>query len=147
MWNDGVSLVTWFLIRDEQYDPANPYAQPFQSGLYFRSTKGIADDRPKPTLEAFRFPFVAFREPGKHASVWGRTPPRSPRVVTIQEASKQGWRTIAHLHANGSGIFSGQVAVTNVNGKLRAQLADGRETSLPFGLVPVPDRRVSPFGY
>jgi hypothetical protein len=147
MWNDGVSLVTWFLIRDEQYDPANPYAQPFQSGLYFRSTKGIADDRPKPTLEAFRFPFVAFREPGKHASVWGRTPPRSPRVVTIQEASKQGWRTIAHLHANGSGIFSGQVAVTNVNGKLRAQLANGRETSLPFGLVPVPDRRVSPFGY
>jgi hypothetical protein len=147
MWDAGVSLVTWFLVRDEQYDPTSPYSQPFQSGLYFRSAKGIADDRPKPTLEAFRFPFVAFRKPDEQAFVWGRIPPGSSRVVKIQEGSGRAWRTIGELHANTSGIFSGTVAIGNPNGRLRAQLADGRETSLPFGLTPVPDRKVSPFGY
>ena len=147
MWNDGVSLVTWFLVRDERYDPSDPYAQPFQSGLYFRSSKGAAFDRAKPTREAFRFPFVAFRKPGKHAFVWGRVPPGSSRSVKIQEASNRGWRAVADLRADGSGIFSGTVAVTNWSGSLRARLTGGGEASLPFGLVPVPDRKASPFGY
>ena len=50
MWKAGVSHVTWFLLRDESF-PDNM----FQSGLYVRSSKGIASDRPKLALRAFRF--------------------------------------------------------------------------------------------
>ena len=69
MWYAGVSLVTWYRLRD------GPPDGPVQSGLWFRCTDGIACDAPKPSsLKAFRFPFVAFRSGKRHVRVWGRTP-------------------------------------------------------------------------
>jgi hypothetical protein len=59
MWDQGVSLVTWFLIRDQPFTSTTP----FQAGLYFRGSNGMTSDTPKLALTAFRFPFVAFREP------------------------------------------------------------------------------------
>ena len=75
MWRAGVGLVTWFQLRD---DPLS--RTPYQSGLWFRGGDALASDRPKRSLTAFRFPFVAFRS-RNGVSIWGRAPggARGPR--------------------------------------------------------------------
>ena len=67
MWNQGVSLVTWFMLRDQPFTPSTP----FQAGLYFRGEDGVASDKPKMALTAFRFPFVAFRQPAEKSVMYG----------------------------------------------------------------------------
>ncbi len=59
MWTDGVTLVTWFAIRDDARKGRED-GQIIQSGLYFRG-RSIAHDRAKRSLAAFRSRFVAFR--------------------------------------------------------------------------------------
>jgi len=138
MWKDGVGVVTWFLLRDM------PLSTPFQSGLYLAGPT-LATDSPKPTLRAFRFPFVAF--PAAHGvTVWGRTPAGTAASVAIQRRDGSAWRTVLRLPAARNGIFQGSVPVGLRQGYLRARLADGSDVSLPFGLQAVPDRRISPFG-
>jgi hypothetical protein len=61
MWLSGVSLVTWYLLQDY------PSPSPYQSGFYFNSDS-LADARPKPSLTAFRFPFVAYLRKSASAS-------------------------------------------------------------------------------
>jgi hypothetical protein len=140
MWQDGVSLVTWFYLRD------GPTDQPFQSGLYFRSEKGIAADRPKPALRAFRFPFVAFRERGGAVSFWGRTPFGVKREVFVERAVGGGWRRTASPAVDRYGIFSGRIATAAGSSSLRARLSDGSDVSLPFSLKVPKDRRFCLFG-
>ena len=41
MWNQGVSLVTWFMLRDQPFTPSTP----FRAGLYFRGEDGVASDK------------------------------------------------------------------------------------------------------
>ena len=84
MWRNGVSLVTWFTLVDSPF-PDSPY----QSGLYF------VDGKPKPTLTAFRFPFVALKA-GNRLRLWGRTPLGKPGRVVIQKqagrlAKRRAW--------------------------------------------------------
>jgi hypothetical protein len=69
-WSNDVELVTWLMLRD---DPLNGGL--LQSGLWFRGAT-VQDDKPKPILEAFRFPVVAFPRRSK-VSVWVAR----PRVV------------------------------------------------------------------
>ena len=54
MWSAGVSAVIWFRLQD---DPLR--VSPYQSGFF--TTNGQA----KYSLEAFRFPFVAFEREGR----------------------------------------------------------------------------------
>src|SRR5262249_47937124 len=78
----------------------------FQSGLYFRSGISEEYDLPKPTLTAFRFPFVALPQKGG-TLVWGRTPNRKPlRVIIEQRRAGGGWKRISTLRADRYGIFS-----------------------------------------
>ncbi len=138
MWSSGVSLVTWFTLRDE------PFASsPYQSGLFYRGPS-LARDRPKPAFTAFRFPFVAFPA-GKSISVWGRAPAGKPGAVRIEQHGPGGWSLVARLEANRVGIFSAELT-TRKRGPLRAVLAADGESSLPFGLVSPPDRAYQPFG-
>jgi hypothetical protein len=140
MWDEGVSLVTWFLIRDEPFPQGM-----FQSGLYFRGKAGIESDRPKPALRAFRFPFVTFREPGR-IFFWGRTPAGMPGRVIVEVHRGTGWRRVAAPHTDRHGIFSGRIASVVQIGSLRARLANGSDSSVPFGLRVPPDRRFCPWG-
>jgi hypothetical protein len=136
MWDQGVSLVTWFLLRDK--------ARTFQSGLYFRGPSGISSDKPKLTLTAFRFPFVAFREP-KTKSIWGRSPQGSAAVVVdLQVEDKQ--RVVTRMRPNRHGIFSGRFPSTATTGFVDARLVDGSDAALPFSLVVPPDRPGCAFG-
>jgi hypothetical protein len=138
MWSAGVSLVTWFTLRDQ------PFAtSPYQSGLYYRGAT-LARDRPKPALTAFRFPFVVFPLSGR-VSVWGRTPGSAAGRVLVEQHNASGWRRVAVLEANAVGIFSARLRTTS-RGPLRAVLSSASAKSLPFSLVNVPDRPFQPFG-
>jgi hypothetical protein len=135
MWNQGVSLVTWFQLRDQPFTTS-----PVQSGLYFRGEAGIESDRPKLALTAFRFPFVAFREPKrKTITYWGRSPVGRATVIVEQQISGT-WRTVTRLRPNRHGIFSGRYPNAARSGFVRARLAGGKDEALPFSLVVPPDR-------
>ena len=135
MWAQGVSLVTWFLIRDQSWGNG-----PFQSGLYFRGEDGISSDTPKLALTAFRFPFVAFREPAKRSVMfWGRSPAKRAPVV-VEQKTGGSWRLVDTLRPNRYGIFAGVFPSRARTGFLRARLANGKDAALPFSLVVPPDR-------
>jgi hypothetical protein len=140
MWESGVELVAWLQLRDEPY-PANSY----QSGLYFRGAS-LAQDRPKPALAAFRFPFVAFRE-SDQISVWGRTPTSKAATVYIERKSPGGaWRRVAVLKADRSGIFKSELTLqATPRDYVRARQAGGK-FAVPFSLTRPPDRQLRPFG-
>ena len=138
MWSDGISLVTWFTIRDHPIT-----LSPYQSGLYYAASNP-QNDRPKPALTAFRFPFVAFAQDGK-ISVWGRTPLSNSTAVEVEQQTGSGWKRVATLDANGVGIFSSDLH-TGLKGPLRAVIPEEDVTSLAFSLVRPPDAIYQPFG-
>jgi hypothetical protein len=136
MWAQGVSLVTWYQIRDQPFTDNTP----FQSGLYFRGDDGISSDTPKLALTAFRFPFVTFREPAKRSVMfWGRSPAKRAPVV-IEQTTGASWRLVDTLRPNRYGIFAGEFSSKARSGFLRARLANGKDAALPFSLVVPPDR-------
>jgi hypothetical protein len=136
MWAQGVSLVTWFLLRDQPFTPTSH----FQSGFWFRGPDGIASDKPKLALTAFRFPFVAFAEPAKSSIMfWGRSPAKRTSVIVEQEKGGN-WNLVDVLRPNAYGIFAGRFTSRARAGSLRARLANGRDASLPFSLIVPPDR-------
>jgi len=138
MWRTGVSLVTWFSIRDQ------PLATSYlQSGLFYRGAT-IEDDRPKPAMRAFRFPFVAFPE-GKRVRVWGRTPTSKAERVIVEQSFSGGWKRLGILRAGPNGIF-GRLFRTGLRGTVRARLANGTDSAVPFSLKRHPDRFFVPFG-
>jgi hypothetical protein len=137
MWSDGVDVLTWFLLVDQ--------AQTIQSGLYTLGATGPAD-QPKPIVQAFRFPFVAYRSAGG-IRFWGRTPAgRQPTTVAVeQEDGTGGWTSLGTLPADQYGIFQGRLATTS-RLPVRARTTDRDETSVAFSLRTVPDRFVPSAG-
>jgi hypothetical protein len=138
MWRSGVSLVTWFSIRDE------PLTSSFyQSSLFYRGAS-FADDRPKRALQAFRFPLVAFRN-GARIDVWGRTPASRPGTVAIEQQTDGRWRQLGVLRSDRFGVFQHEFT-SRAPGPVRARLLATHERSLAFSLRRVPDRFFNPFG-
>jgi hypothetical protein len=134
-WRIGVSQVTWFQLRDEVLSQPDGI---FQSGLYF------VDGRPKPALQAFRFPFVAFRS-RRAVSIWGRTPRSDRRRVLIEQRRGSRWRLLRIVRSDRNGIFQAR-AKRRGGGSVRARLSGTRTASRPFSLVRPSDLRVNPFG-
>jgi hypothetical protein len=141
MWEAGVSLVTWYRLRD------GPSTGPVQSGLWFRCRGGIACDRPKSSsLKAFRFPFVAFRSGRGRVRVWGRTPDGTAGRVAIERSAGKGkWRKLRTLNADANGMFRKRIRGPR-KGSIRARLVRTREASVGFSLKRPPDMPVNPFG-
>jgi hypothetical protein len=98
MWKDGVSLVTWLQLRDVPRSVGY-----LQAGLYYDG-ETVRSDRPKPLLQAFRFPVVAFPR-GKEIYVWGRTAAGVPGKVVVQRLVNRGWKTLGHVQTDRYGIF------------------------------------------
>jgi hypothetical protein len=144
-WSAGITDFFWFSLRDFPANPSLPFSQTLQTGLYFRAPD-IAQDQPKETMYAFRFPFVAFpREQGLF--FWGRTPTSARGKVQIQVLKGGKWRPAAGVRAGAGGMFSGVIPLgygRNKKGSVRAHYAG--ESSVPFSMRPVRDFRVSPFG-
>jgi len=144
MWKLGIGLVTWLQLRDGAY-PGNDV----QSGLYFRGAT-LQSDRPKATLTAFRFPFVAFRE-RRGIVVWGRAPGGASARVLVEQKSGRGWVRLADLRSDRFGIFTRVLRPRASGGSLRARtVSTGAGAlggmSLAFSLNRPPDRFVNPFG-
>ena len=115
-WRQGVDTVVWYLIRDQA--PIPDYASAYESGVYLR------DGTPKPSLEAFRFPFLIEPKRGT-ATAWGRAP--SAGVLQIQQQTAVGWTTRAQLRVAAGQVFERSLGRPGT-GKFRA--VDGPETSL-----------------
>jgi hypothetical protein len=143
MWHSGVSLVSWWLVRDKPWQ-----SSPFQSGFYFCGAPTTADDDlcavpssrdvRKRSFQAFRFPFVAFRRPAG-VYTWGRTPFGTPGRVIVEQKAGARWRRLGAVRTDRFGIFQRTWWKAARTGSLRARLAGG-ERSLAFSLRPVPDR-------
>jgi Cellulase (glycosyl hydrolase family 5) len=134
MWKAGVSLVTWYSLKDQ------PLATSFyQSGLYFLNGK------PKPSLRAFRFPFVAYPN-ATGIDVWGRTPSSRPGTVAVEQEIGGAWQRLGSLKTNAFGIFSAHYE-SKAKGALRAQLVGSTsDVSQPYSLKEPPDHFYRPFG-
>jgi hypothetical protein len=144
-WRAGISNFLWFSLRDDPYDPSQPFSETLQSGLYFRGAT-LAEDRPKKVLYAFRFPFVAY--PRKQGLFfWGRTPNSEPGRVRIQLRQDGHWRQATTVRAAKNGIFQGVVDSgygSDRRGAVRAVVH--KQRAVPFGMKPVPDFPHPPFG-
>jgi Cellulase (glycosyl hydrolase family 5) len=138
MWNTGVSLVTWFTLRDQPL-----YQSFYQSGLFFDGAS-LATARPKPAFTAFRFPVVGIPIPSGFL-VWGRSPSGKPGRVIIEQSFKGGWNRLAMLRTDPFGIFQRSFK-RRATGTVRASLAGLPDRTIPFGLKPVADRSYNPFG-
>lgn len=145
-WQSGVTLVTWWLLRDRPF-PENLG----QSGFYFCGAASLADeqscwgspaggDAPKRSLRAFRFPFVAFVRNGR-VFVWGRTPAGVPARVRIERKIGLRWRRVGTLSTTRYGLFSRTMRSSARRGYFRARLGTG-EASVPFSLVRPRERRL-----
>lgn len=145
-WSAGVGNFFWFSLNDEARDGSRPFNETLESGLYFRGAT-LDQDRPKPVLAAFRFPFVAYSAKGSRLSFWGRTPTSRPGRVKIQIQRGKKWRTIAVARAAKSGVFRGSVRTrygADRRGAARAVFAGQRAPS--FSMRPVKDFYHPPFG-
>lgn len=143
-WSAGVSTFFWFSLRDSPAG-SSPYGETLQSGLYLRGPT-VAQDQPKPVLNVFRFPFVAYPD-GRRMSFWGRTPTSSGGKVVIQALRTGHWRKLTALRAGKNGVFRGRVQTAyghNHSGKVRAHFAHG--ASVPFAMRGIPDFIHPPFG-
>lgn len=143
-WRADVTHFFWYPLRDE-LTRGMPFSQSIQGGLFFRG-ETIGDDRPKPHLRAFRFPFVAFSR-ANGFFFWGRTPNSRGGRVAIQVRQDGGWRNAAVARANRHGIFRGVVRGSygrNQRGAVRARYR--RDAAAPFSLTPVRSFHQPPFG-
>jgi hypothetical protein len=143
MWQNGVSLITWFKIRDEPVAGAD--GMHYECGLYFFCEQGIRCDRPKRSLQAFRFPFVAFKS-GRRVRVWGRTPAGEPARVKVEQRRGGRWRPLGRIRTDRAGIFRARLRRKG-KGPVRARTRlERKERSLPFELGPTKDVVVPIFG-
>lgn len=144
-WLAGVSNFFWYSLRDDPRDPNLTFSQTHESGLYFRGAT-VAQDRPKPAMQAFRFPFVAY--PGKKGlSFWGRTPASRRGKVLIMALRRGKWRKIGSTRASKFGIFRGTVHSSygaDKKGAVKAIFAHHKSPA--FAMKPVPDFFQKPFG-
>ncbi|HET8566503.1 MAG TPA: hypothetical protein VFL77_08530 [Solirubrobacterales bacterium] len=144
-WDAGVSHFFWYSLRDEAPDPKRSFSETLESGLYFRGPS-LAEDRPKPSMYAFRFPFVAYTQKGGFF-YWGRTPTSMAGRVVLEVFESGEWRRAGVARASARGIFTGSVATAygrTRHGRVRARF-EGEE-SAPFSLQPVRDFHQAPFG-
>lgn len=105
LYRQGAKTVIWFNLRDDAPTPS--YAATYQSGIFLRGST-VAEDVPKPSHTAFRFPFTAYRTRGV-ARLWGMAPASGP--VTIQARQNGRWVTATRLRARGNRVFSGRLRV------------------------------------
>jgi hypothetical protein len=134
--------VTWFQLVD------NPSPSPYQSGLYFHA-ESLQSARPKPSLTAFRSPFVAYLRK-KTVSIWGRDATSDKQVVMIQlrHGTGGGWRSVARIQSNANGIFlaSLKLKATKKDWVRAVAAGAGSSASLAFSLTRPKYPRIGPWG-
>ena len=121
-WKAGFSAAINLQLRDSDVDKSN-LLDHNATGLYFFSGKA------KPSLRAFRFPFVADRKSKKKVELWGKAP-KAGKVVIEQKKGK-GWKKVETTKAGSNRIFD---TTTKLGGKAKLRARAGGETSLVWKL-------------
>ncbi|HEY4564641.1 MAG TPA: hypothetical protein VIJ36_16775, partial [Thermoanaerobaculia bacterium] len=116
-WKAGASTAINFQIADSNLRP-DVHAG-FQAGVYFQ------DGRPKPSLTAFKFPFVTNRTNTRTLQAWGRSPESGQLKIQRQQGSS--WRTVKKLQARKGAVFVTNLRLT---GKQRLRAVVGASKSL-----------------
>jgi hypothetical protein len=109
-WKGGASTAFAFVVGDVELRPG--VRAGFQSGVYF------ADGRPKPSLIAFRFPFVTERLDKRHLTAWGKSP--TAGKLKIQRRQGGRWVTLRKLRVGEGSVFLAKLRVTGGKQQLRA---------------------------
>jgi hypothetical protein len=94
-WKAGADTAINFQVGDVNERP-DVHAG-LQAGVYF------IDGQPKPSLTAFRFPFVTERIDTQTVRAWGRAPEGG--TLQIQQQQAAGWVTIKELPVSKGGVF------------------------------------------
>jgi hypothetical protein len=118
IWKGGGSAAINLQVSD---DPAHAPGGVDQTGVF------LADGTPKPSLTAFRFPFVADRIGRATVRLWGKAPESG--TLLVQRASHRGWRTVRRLSAGAGQVFVSRLHLRR-GARLRASV--GTETSLDW---------------
>jgi hypothetical protein len=112
MSDPRVRSLTWYVWKD---GPLGRNGSGWQSGVL------RADGTAKPSLTAFRLPFVASTK-----SVWGMVRPGADHAVTVEGRARAGaWRTLTTLQTGATGGFSRRLAVPRDVREVRAVAGDG----------------------
>jgi hypothetical protein len=91
-----VTMLIQYLYKDE------PQLHRFQTGLVF------ADDRWKPSLQAFRLPFAQMGRSGERAVLWGqiRDGKAGRKRYRLEVLRKNAWRPVGRARlTNDQGVF------------------------------------------
>jgi hypothetical protein len=118
-WKAGAEVAINFLIRDD----ANPGGGTFGTGVYFQ------DGTPKPSLTAFRFPFVVDRQRKGKVLAWGKSP--ATGELQIQRQEGDGWQTVKTLSVNDGGVFTAKL---RIKGAATLRAVVGADESIPWNL-------------
>ena len=89
------------------------------TGLYF------FDGTPKPSLTAFRFPFVAERRSERMLRLWGRAPVAGKLV--IERRGNGGWRRVGGERVKAGEVFTDEL---EQRGAVKLRASVGGERSL-----------------
>ena len=116
-WKAGASVAINFQI-DDATDRPDVHAG-FQSGIYFN------DGRPKPSLTAFRFPFVTDRTSSNTLVAWGKAPATGKLLIQRQQGSR--WITVKKLQVSKGSVFTSKLSLA---GKQRLRATVGGTQSL-----------------
>jgi hypothetical protein len=116
-WKAGATLAINFQIADSTL--RSDVHAGFQSGVYF------SDGRPKPSLTAFRFPFVTNRTTQTKLEAWGKAPESGKLLIQRQQGSR--WRTVKKLQVSKGAVFDTSL---RLSGKQRLRATVGSSKSL-----------------
>src|SRR5690606_9875617 len=116
------------------------------SGLYLRGST-LEEDMAKPSVQAFRFPFVAYSNRNR-VRYWGRTPTSTPGKVVLLAKQGRKWRRVGTTLANRFGIFQGSTSISRRMHPMRGhmQAVYRGERSVPFSLKRIRNFYQPPFG-
>jgi hypothetical protein len=109
-WKAGASTAINFQIEDSTTRP-DAHAG-YQAGVYFN------DGRPKPSLTAFRFPFVTERVSKDTLTAWGKSPEAGKLKIQRKQGSR--WVTVRSLSVSKGGTFTAKLKKLSGKQQLRA---------------------------
>jgi hypothetical protein len=116
-WKAGASVAINFQLDDSNLRP-DVHAG-FQSGVYF------IDGTAKPSLTAFRFPFVTDRLNRSKLTAWGKAPESGKLLIQRKQGSR--WITVKKLQASKGNVFT---TTLRLSGKQQLRAKVGSSTSL-----------------
>jgi hypothetical protein len=115
-WKAGASAAIIFQIADSTLRPT--VRAGLQSGVYFN------DGRPKPSLTAFRFPFVTERINKQTLQAWGKAPEAGKLKI---QRKRGGWKTVKTLKVGKGSVF---VTKLKLSGKQKLRAVVGGNQSI-----------------